>query len=190
MSQDGGCHLGVEWSPSCHHDGPGHNGHCGLMAGHRCPAFYCRLQGYLISCSGPGQHTADKGKVLMSSMTKIWACDDECIMYSLPKQLQWSLYMQRGSQQASNLEQLPTYCSLQGCAVTQNEAECVPHSECLSSVCQYLKKIFQYKQTSAQEWVKLPWPGPMKAAETPDRAPSTALFVHKVLPINQGLSLE
>ena len=32
MSQDGDCHLGVEWSPSCHHYGPGDNGHCGLLA--------------------------------------------------------------------------------------------------------------------------------------------------------------
>ena len=121
MSQDGGCHLGVE------------SGHLivimdtmvtvGCWPGHKCPAFYCRVIWYPAEVLMlAAQLTADmiRGKVLKCYPCRR-ACDDECIMYLLLQQLQWSLYMQRGllQQQGSNLEQLPTHCSiLQGCAVT------------------------------------------------------------------------
>ena len=126
MSQDGGCHLGVEsghQSPHCHY---GHNGHCGLLAWAQMSRIL--LQSYLISCRGPGvsctshcrHDTRQSVKMLSVSKSLRWWVY-YVIMYLLLQQLQWSLYMQRGllQQQGSNLEQLPTHCSiLQGCAVT------------------------------------------------------------------------
>lgn len=80
MSQDGGCHLGVE------------SGHLivimdtmvtvGCWPGHKCPAFYCRVIWYPAEVLMlAAQLTADmiRGKVLKCYPCRR-ACDDECII--------------------------------------------------------------------------------------------------------------
>ena len=192
MSQDGGCHLGVESGhPHCHY---GHNGHCGLLAWAQMSRIL--LQSYLISCRGPDVSCTAHCRHDTRQSVKI---------SSVSKSLRWWVYYVLVASAtaviavhaarltaAAGQQPWTTAHTLQHTAgMCSNNPECVPHSECLSSLeCQYLKKIFQYKQKTALEWVSLPWPGPMKAAVTPDSAPSTALFVHMALLINQGLSLE
>ena len=201
MSQDGGCHLGVEWSPSV---SPG-----------RPPT-----QWTLVGC-WPGRardishFTADSRFIwypcywllrlcflktrfkAVPSMSKIlvwYVCTMYvlCMYYVLVAAVIATCSEYHCSVNCSRpatLNNCPHAAVLQGYAVTYCGAQCVPDSECLCMMSIFEEDILIQTDSSNCSGVSHLTRPPAHQAVIPDKAAHTDLFVLKVLRINQGLSV-